>query len=271
MLVETRETQSVYQPRQAGLIFPQEPVFESVAHERQHRKERLAAACRLFALHGFSHGMAGHLTVRDPEFPELFWTNPVCVPFSMVKVSNLIQVDRDGKVVQGRHAVNRAGYVLHSAIHDLNPDIVASCHAHTVHGAAWASMGRPLDPISQDACTFYGDHVVVTDSAGAVPVDDGSGHPIAKAFAKVKAVIHQNHGLLTASRHSIDDACWNFIELEHLCRMQLMVDACSTPPKMVPHEHAVHTHKHLGGAFHCWLHFQALYAEVSRTQPDLFD
>ena len=51
MLVETRETQSVYQPRQAGLIFPQEPVFESVAHERQHRKERLAAACRLFALH----------------------------------------------------------------------------------------------------------------------------------------------------------------------------------------------------------------------------
>lgn len=265
------EKKSVYQPRQEGLIFPQEPVFTSFAAERQHRKERLAAACRLFAIHGFSFGFGGHLTVRDPEFPELFWTNPVCVPFSMVKVSMLVQVDHAGKVVQGDYAINQAGYVLHSAIHEMNPEIVASCHAHTVHGGAWASMGRPLDPITQDACMFYGDHAVLTEGAGKVPVAGESGNPVAKAFANNKAVIHQNHGLLTASRHSIDDACWHFIALDHVCRMQLLTEAAPIRPKTIDPENAAYSRQHLGNEFIGWLHFQTLFMEVSHNQPDLFD
>jgi 16S rRNA G527 N7-methylase RsmG len=58
---------SVYQPEQQGLKFPEVPVFATHAEERQHRKERLVAACRAFAQHGFDYGFAGHLTVRDPE------------------------------------------------------------------------------------------------------------------------------------------------------------------------------------------------------------
>ena len=71
------------------------------------------AACRAFALQGFDYGFAGHLTVRDPENPGLYWTNPMAVHFSQVKVSNLILADHSGRVVEGRHAINRAGFVLH--------------------------------------------------------------------------------------------------------------------------------------------------------------
>ena len=73
--------QSIYQPRQQGLKFPKLPEFTMFAEERQHRKERLVAACRAFALHNLDYGFAGHLTVRDPEFPELYWTNPMAVHF----------------------------------------------------------------------------------------------------------------------------------------------------------------------------------------------
>jgi ribulose-5-phosphate 4-epimerase/fuculose-1-phosphate aldolase len=194
---------SIYQPEQEGLIFPELPKFNSVEAERQHRKERLVAACRAFAQQGFDYGFAGHLTVRDPEHPELYWTNPMCVHFDKVKMSNLILVDHDGKVIKGDHAVNRAGFILHANVHEEHPDIIAMCHAHTLYGTAWCATGRPIEPITQDACAFFEDHVIIGDEAGAVAVENHAGSNVAKAFKGVKAALHQNHGLLTASRHSI--------------------------------------------------------------------
>src|ERR1700761_3464436 len=161
---------SIYQPEQAGLIFPELPTFDSPAVQREHLKERLVGACRAFALQGFDYGFAGHLTVRHPENPGLYWTNPMAVHFSQVKVSNLICADHEGKVVEGRHAINRAGFVLHAAVHEMHQDIVAMCHAHTVYGTAFASLGKKLDPISQDAAAFFEDHVVIGDEAGKVAV-----------------------------------------------------------------------------------------------------
>ena len=102
------------------------------------------AACRAFALHGLDYGFAGHLTVRDPEHPHLYWTNPMAVHFAQVKLSNLILADHAGKVVEGDYAINRAGFVLHAAVHEAHADIVAMCHAHTVYGGAFASLGKPL-------------------------------------------------------------------------------------------------------------------------------
>src|SRR5258708_1285692 len=68
---------SIYQPEQAGLIYPELPAFSSHAEHRRHLKERLVGACRAFALQGFDYGFAGHLTVRDPEHSNLYWTNPM--------------------------------------------------------------------------------------------------------------------------------------------------------------------------------------------------
>lgn len=269
MLDRTRQV-SVYEPTQLGLKFPERPSFATVAEERQHRKERLAAACRAFALQGFDYGFAGHLTVRDPERPELYWTNPMCIHFAQVKVSNLILVDHDGQVVEGDYAVNRAGFVLHAAVHAEHPDILAMCHAHTVHGTAFAALGKPLAPITQDAAAFYEDHVVITEEAGQVAVETKGGSRVAQAFAGVKAAIHQNHGLLTASRHSIDSAAFWFIALERCCQQQLMIDATGIAPKLVPPERARYSREHVGSDYIGWLHFQTIYDQLVQTQPDLF-
>ena len=269
MLDKTKRI-SVYQPEQAGLIFPEIPEFKSAAEERQHRKERLVVACRAFDQQGYDYGFAGHLTVRDPEHPELYWTNPMCVHFSQVKVSNLILVDHDGRVVEGEHAVNRAGFVLHAAVHEAHPDIIAMCHAHTIHGTAFAALGKKLEPITQDAAAFFEDHVVIGEEAGQVAVEVKGGNRVANAFAGVKAAIHQNHGLLTASRHSIDSAAFWFIALERCCQQQLLIDATGIAPKLVPPERARYSREHVGSDYIGWLHFQTIYNQIAQTQPDLF-
>ncbi|MFL9879864.1 class II aldolase/adducin family protein [Herbaspirillum rhizosphaerae] len=262
---------SVYQPEQQGLKFPQVPVFATHAEERQHRKERLVAACRAFALHGLDYGFAGHLTVRDPEFPDLYWTNPMAVHFSQVKLSNLILANHHGEVVQGSYALNRAGFVLHAAVHEMHQDIVAMCHAHTVYGTAWSALGRPLDPITQDAAVFFEDHVVITAEAGAVAVKTEAGKSVAAAFGKNKAAIHQSHGLFTASRHSIEDAAFWFIALERCCQVQLMVEATGIKPIMVPPDRARYSRENVGNSFIGWLHFQPIYEQLVQTSPDMFD
>lgn len=262
---------SIYQPEQQGLIFPELPTFASHAEHRLYLKERLVAACRAFALQGFDYGFAGHLTVRDPEHPSLYWTNPMAVHFAQVKMSNLICADHQGNVVEGDYAVNRAGFVLHAAVHEQHQDIVAMCHAHTVYGTAFAALGKPLIPMSQDACAFFEDHVVIGDEAGKVAVEVKGGNKVANAFKGVKAAIHQNHGLLTASRHSIDSAAFWFIALERCCQQQLMIEATGITPKLVPEDRARYSREHVGSDYIGWLHFQTIWNDLVATQPDMFD
>jgi ribulose-5-phosphate 4-epimerase/fuculose-1-phosphate aldolase len=269
--VSLGKRESIYQPEQEGLEFPAVPKFATHAEERLHRRKRLVAAVRAFALHGFDYGFAGHLTVRDPEHPQLYWTNPMAVHFSQVKLSNLILADHEGKVLEGTHALNRAGFVLHAAVHEAHPDIVAMCHAHTVYGTAWAAMGRLLDPITQDAACFYEDQVVIRDEGGAVTVTPDAGKAVAAAFGKHRAAFHQNHGLITASRHSIEDAAFWFIALERCCQVQLMVEATGRTPVLIPPERARYSHEHVGNSFIGWLHFQPIYDRLVQAQPDMFD
>lgn len=142
---------------------PMPPVFERVEEERLHRKQRLAGAFRLFARFGFSEGIAGHITARDPEFTEHFWVNPFGMYFGHIRASDLILVDDTGEVVKGNRPVNQAAFAIHSQIHSARPDIVAAAHAHSLYGKAWSSLGRLLDPLTQDACAFYEDHSLFDD------------------------------------------------------------------------------------------------------------
>jgi len=176
--------------------FPQPPVFSSPEEERLHRKQRLAAAFRLFAKFGFDEGVAGHITARDPEKPDHFWVNPFGMDFSQVRVSDLILVNHKGEVVEGDYPVNAAAFAIHSSVHAARPDCIAAAHAHSLYGKAWSALGRLLEPITQDACVFYEDHAVFEDFTGVV-YDPAEGQRIADALGVHKAVILRNHGLLT--------------------------------------------------------------------------
>ena len=153
------------------------PTFASPEEERTHRKQQLAAAFRVWARLGYDEGPAGHITVRDPERLDHFWVNPFGLHFGLMRVSDLILVNHEGEVVEGDWPVNRAAFAIHSAIHRARPDVIAAAHCHSVHGKAFSSLGKLLDPLTQDACAFYEDHAVFDDYTGVVlDVERGRAH-----------------------------------------------------------------------------------------------
>ena len=258
-----------FEPTQEGISLPQPPVFTSSADERLHRKQQLAGAFRIFGKFGFGEGIAGHITVRDPEDPDMFWVNPFGMSFRHIRVSDLILVDHDGVVRYGNKPVNRAGFVIHSAVHEARPDVVAACHAHSVHGKAWSSLGRKLDPITQDACALYDNHTVVAEGAGAVVVDREAGAALAKGLGDLRMAFHQNHGIFTVG-DTVAEAAWWFIATERNCQAQLLAEAAGTPT-MIDHANADFTREQTGSPFAGWFSFQPLWDEIVRTDPDLFD
>lgn len=245
------------------------PTFEDPAEERRHRQERLAGALRIFGRLGFGEGVAGHITARDPERLDHFWVNPFGVSFRHVRVSDLLLVNRDGEVVEGDRPVNPAAFVIHSAIHEARPDVVSAAHAHSVHGKAFSSLGRLLDPITQDACAFFEDHVVVTDGGGRVVMEEEAGKALAAGLGDRKAAIHRNHGLFTVGG-SVDEAAWWFVTMERSCQAQLLAEAAGTPHLIDP-EGARHTARITGTPIAGWFNFQPLWDEIVRSDPDLFD
>src|SRR3954471_16659126 len=130
------------------LHLPLPPTFDSVEEERTHRKQRLAAAFRLFSRFGFDEGVAGHITARDPELTDHFWVNPFGLHFSRIRVSDLLLVNAQGEIVIGDAPLNRAACAIHAALHEARPDVIAAAHTHSLYGKAWASLGRMLDPLT---------------------------------------------------------------------------------------------------------------------------
>jgi ribulose-5-phosphate 4-epimerase/fuculose-1-phosphate aldolase len=240
----------------------------TVEQERQHRKRRLAAAFRIFAQFGFDEGMAGHITVRDPGNGQRFWVNPFAVPFERIRVTDLLLVDEQGNVVEGDRGVNESAFAIHASIHRARLDVDAAAHSHSRFGKAWSTLGRLLDPITQDHCDFYDDHALYDDYRGRV-LERAEGDDIASALGSTKALILRNHGLLTVGQ-SIEEAVWWFVRLERCCEIQLLAEAAGTPV-LIDSRAARDAHDEQGTPLAGWFTAQPLFEAVINNQPDLLE
>ncbi|KAI5362271.1 Putative class II aldolase/adducin [Septoria linicola] len=240
------------------------PNFETLEEERLYRKQHLAAAYRVFAERGFDEGVAGHISVRDPILTDHFWLNPLSMHFSQICVSDLILVNEDGEVVIGDEPINAAAFAIHSEIHKARPDVDAACHAHSVYGKAFSVFGRELDMITQDSLRFYKDHAVYPQFGGVV-LDREEGKRIASHLGNGKAIILQNHGLLTVGQ-TIDAAAFWFLSLDKTCHAQLLVDAAAQgsghKKTFIDDEEAQFSYAQVGKPEKGWLAFQPYYDEI---------
>jgi ribulose-5-phosphate 4-epimerase/fuculose-1-phosphate aldolase len=212
-----------------GPTLPGPPSFTSVEKHRAHILEHMAGAFRVFARKGYTEGLAGHISVRDPENPHAFWTNPLNRPWSLIRASDMVLVDYDGRHLAGQTSrpVNGAGFLIHGAIHRARPDVNAACHAHSPYGKAWSAFARPLEMINQDACIFYGNAQSVYQDFGGVVFREEEGDRVAKALGdEGKAMVLANHGLLTVGK-TVDEAAYLFTLMERSCMVQLSVEAAA--------------------------------------------
>ncbi|KAK5133812.1 hypothetical protein LTR08_007242 [Meristemomyces frigidus] len=247
-----------------GTCLPGIPTFPSFAGHRQWMLEHMALAFRVFARKGYTEGMAGHISVRDPENPHTFWTNPLGRHFGLLKGSDMILVDYDGNVIGGNMSrpANAAGFLIHSALHKARPDVIAACHTHSPAGKAWSTFVRPLEMLNQDVTYFHGDAQAVYKDFGGVVFTAEEGERLASALGpQGKGMILRNHGLLTVGS-TVDEACYLFTLMERSCEVQLMVEAAAAngiPKVFVPEESAKYTFEMASDP-------EALYWEA---QPDL--
>ncbi|KAH8177912.1 hypothetical protein LIA77_02994 [Sarocladium implicatum] len=205
------------------------PWPETLEAQRQWQLQQMAGAFRIFAKFGYADGGSGHISLRDPVQPETFWINPYGVHFGLLKVSDMVQVDAQGNRVGGADApINKAGFIIHSAIHEARPDIHAACHLHSPYARAWSTFGRPIDMLNQDSCMFYDDLSVYAAFGGVVFAPE-EGKKIADAMGSYKKnVILQNHGILTCGG-TVAEAAAFFIALERACQTQLLIESSIAP------------------------------------------
>ena len=136
--------------------------------ERLQRKQKLAAAYRLFARFNFDEGVAGHITVRDPESADRFWVNPFGSYFGHMRASDLVLVNHEGEIVEGNGPINRAAFAIHSQVHTARPDVMAAAHAHSPARQGLLVADGCSAPLTQDACAFFEDHGLFDDFTGVV-------------------------------------------------------------------------------------------------------
>jgi ribulose-5-phosphate 4-epimerase/fuculose-1-phosphate aldolase len=146
--------------------------------------------------------------------------------------------------------------------------VVAAAHSHSLYGKAWSALGQLLEPLTQDAAAFYDDHSIFEEFSGVV-LDTSEGEKIAKALGPRKAVILQNHGILTVGQ-TVESAVWRYLALENACQVQLLAQAAG-PTKPMPDDVARHTAGQVGSEIGGVFAFQPYWDVVSEEEPDLFD
>ena len=186
--------------------------------ERKARVE-LAAAYRIFDMMGWSLLIFNHITLRVEGPEPRFLINPFGLHYSEITASSLLLVDLEGNVLRDSPwPMNRAGFVIHSALHEAQPSAHCVMHTHTTTGLAVACLKDGLSPHNFYGAMLQG-QVAYHDFEG-ISVDLGERERLVRNIGDRRAVILRNHGLL-AWGPSLPQAFLTLWTLQQACDAQI--------------------------------------------------
>ncbi|MGE5525707.1 MAG: class II aldolase/adducin family protein [Rhodospirillaceae bacterium] len=191
----------------------------------------LAACYRLAAHFRMTDLIYTHISARVPGPDEHFLINAFGLTWDEITASNLVKVTLDGDVVEDPtgSGINRAGYVIHSAVHRARPDIACVIHTHTRAGIAVSAQQHGLLPLSQHAMRFTGNLAYHDYEGLALELDEQA--RLVRDLGAHKAMILRNHGLLTCGA-SVAEAFDLMYYLERACDIQIAALAGGATPRL---------------------------------------
>ena len=209
-------------------------VREQVSPAEWEARVELAAAYRLTEFYGMTEMVANHISVRVPGEEGHFLINPYGMLYEEITASSLLKIDLDGNILFNatEYGVNRAGFVIHSAIHAARHDVDCVAHTHTAAGMAVSAMECGLLPIAQTTMRFL--HVAYHDFEG-IADDEGERERLVADLGMDNAMILRNHGLLVCGR-SVGEAFNLLWRMERSCQAQIMALSCNTKLVFPPTE-----------------------------------
>lgn len=196
----------------------------------------LAACYRLVDLYGMSDMMANHISAHVPGEPGAFLINAYGMMYEEITASSLIKVDLAGEILSKPdfgsldYGVNRAGYVIHSAIHEARPEVACVIHTHSWASMAVSALACGLLPITQTAMRFL--KVGYHDYQGVV-LDGEEKASLLADLGQGEALILRNHGALVVGRTVGETFNWMH-RLELACHTQLAAMATGAALHPVP-------------------------------------
>jgi ribulose-5-phosphate 4-epimerase/fuculose-1-phosphate aldolase len=206
-------------------------IRDEVSAEEWRVRVDLAACYRLIDYYGMTDLTYNHITARVPGAEHHILINLYGLLYKEITASNLAKITLDGETVwkpDTGYYVNRAGYVIHGAIHRARPDVTCVLHTHTRAGMAVAAMQCGLLPLNQTAIRFEG-HIGYHDYEGpAIELEERE--RLARNLGKHDALILRSHGLLTCGA-TIQQAFNTMYQLELSCRAQ--VDAMASGKELI--------------------------------------
>lgn len=146
--------------------------------------------------------------------PGRFIATPTAVSKRVVDADNVIVVDEQGRVVQGRHrAFSELG--LHLAVYRRRPDVRAVVHAHPPHATALACAGRALPCFLPEAVVSLGPQVPLVPFG--MPGTEAEGR-LADYLEAYDAVLLEQHGVLSWG-NDCEQALLRMELVEHLAKI----------------------------------------------------
>ena len=199
-----------------------------ISDEEWKSRSRLAACYHIFEHLGWTETIYAHITLKIPDRDNQFLINPWGLRYDEVSASNLVAIDLEGnRRDTSAHPVNRAGYVIHGAIHAARPDLKCVMHTHTTAGMAVAAQQQGLLPISIMSTGYYG-RIAYHDYEGPSLERDEQERLIASLGANKKVMILRNHGLVDAGS-TIEEAFILMFRLQRACEIQIAAQAGGSP------------------------------------------
>jgi ribulose-5-phosphate 4-epimerase/fuculose-1-phosphate aldolase len=194
-----------------------------VTQEEREARVQLAAAYRIFDMLGWTETIFNHLTLRVPGPDLRFLINPFGLHYREVSASNLVLIDIDGNPLrESKWPVNRAGFVIHSAIHQAIPEAHCVMHTHTTTGMAVACLRNGLSHDNFYGAMLYG-KVAYHDFEG-ITVESGEKERLVRDIGDKPAVVLRNHGLLSWGL-SVPQAFQVLLVLQRCCDVQIAASA----------------------------------------------
>jgi ribulose-5-phosphate 4-epimerase/fuculose-1-phosphate aldolase len=205
---------------------------DQVSPEEWQLRVDLAACYRLVAAYGWSDLIFTHISARIPGPEHHFLINPYGLLFEEITASSLIKIDQQGeKLSESPHPVNRAGFVIHSAVHAVREDAGCVLHTHTRAGVAVSAQAGGVLPISQQS-TFVlaslGYH-----SYEGVALHDAEKPRLQADLGQANHLMLRNHGLLVVGS-SIPEAFLLMYNFESTCQIQIAAQAGGTLTQVDP-------------------------------------
>jgi ribulose-5-phosphate 4-epimerase/fuculose-1-phosphate aldolase len=247
-------------------------VRDLVSPEEWETRVNLAACYRLMAVYDMTEMIANHISARLPGSHSEFLINPYGMLYEEVTASSLIRIDLDGNVLFNAtgYGVNRAGYVIHSAVHAARPDVECVIHTHTIAGMAVSAMKCGLLPVAQTSMRFA---EIAYHAYEGIAINLDERERLVQDLGDHEGMILRNHGLLTTGA-SIPEAFNNMFRLERACQVQVAALSCNTEISLPPHEivdRAAHLYKPGVRRRYGLLEWPALLRKLDRIDPSYRD